>query len=133
VNAVRGNRRGRHFFTILVIRLSSLELHGTSVKFARSLATTKPRLLELNKMSRRVTLRVQPPIPFGDVTIMPSPFSGRPEAEMARAMAAALGDVEAPTAAEVYGQLRQAFPFAPLAARVGALANLMDRLRRPAH
>ncbi len=84
-------------------------------------------------MSRRVTLRVQPPIPFGDVTIMPSPLSGRPEAEMARAMAAALGDVEAPTAAEVYGRLRQAFPFAPLGARVGALASLMDRLRRPAH
>ena len=84
-------------------------------------------------MSRRVTLRVQPPIPFGDVTIMPSPLSGRPEAEMARAMAEALGDVDAPTATEVYGQLRQAFPFAPLAARVGALATLMDRLRRPNH
>jgi len=84
-------------------------------------------------MSRRVTLRVQPPSPFGDVTIMPAPLSGRPETEMARAMAAALGDVEAPTAAEVHSQLRQAFPFAPLAARVSALANLMDRLRRPAH
>ena len=60
-------------------------------------------------MSRRVTLRVQPPNPFGDVTIMPSPLSGRPEADMARAMAAALADVEAPTAAEVYNRLRQAF------------------------
>ncbi len=83
-------------------------------------------------MSRRITLRVQPPNPFGDVTIMPSPLSGRPETEMARAMAAALGEVEAPTAAEVHAQLRQAFPFAPLSVRVGALANLMDRLRRPA-
>jgi hypothetical protein len=83
-------------------------------------------------MSRRVTLRVQPPIPFGDVTIMPAPLSGRSETEMARAMAAALADVEAPTASEVYGRLRQAFPFAPLSARVGALASLMDRLRRPA-
>jgi hypothetical protein len=84
-------------------------------------------------MSRRVTLRVQPPVPFGDVTIMPAFLSGRPEADMARAMAAALADVEAPTAAEVYNRLRQAFPLAPLSARVSALAALMDRLRRPAH
>ena len=87
----------------------------------------------MSRQSRQVTLRVQPPIPFGDVTIMPSPFSGRPEADMARAMAAALADVEAPTASEVYSRLRSAFPFAPLGARVGALANLMDRLRRPTH
>jgi hypothetical protein len=91
-----------------------------------------PGSLELT-MSRRVTLRVQPPMPFGDVTIMPAPLSGRPEADMARAMAAALADVEAPTAAEVYNRLRQAFPPAPLSARVGALASLMDRLRRPTH
>ena len=84
-------------------------------------------------MSRRVTLRVQPPVPFGDVTIMPPFLSGRPEADMARAMAAALADVEAPTAAEVYNRLRQAFPLAPLSARVSALAALMDRLRRPTH
>jgi hypothetical protein len=90
-------------------------------------------ILELTAMSRRVTLRVHPPIPFGDVTIMPSPLTGRPEADMARAMAAALADVEAPTAAEVYNRLRQAFPLAPLSARVGALANLMDFLRRPGH
>ena len=82
---------------------------------------------------RRVTLRVQPPMPFGDVTMVPGPLGGRPEADMARAMAAALADVEAPTAAEVYGRLRQAFPLAPLSARVTALANLMDRIRRAAH
>ena len=82
---------------------------------------------------RRVTLRIQPPVPFGDVTMVPAPLSGRPEAEMARAMAAALADIEAPTAADVYNRLRQAFPLAPLSARVGALAALMDRLRRPAH
>ena len=82
---------------------------------------------------RHVTLRIQSPVPFGDVTMVPAPLSGRPEAEMARAMAAALADVEAPTAADVYNRLRQAFPLAPLTARVGALAALMDRLRRPAH
>ena len=82
--------------------------------------------------ARRVTLRIQPPMPFGDVTMVPAPLSGRPEADMARAMAAALADIEAPTAADVYNRLRLAFPMAPLSARVGALAALMDRIRRPA-
>ena len=83
--------------------------------------------------ARRVTLRIFPPVPFGDVTMVPAPLSGRPEAEMARAMAAALADIEAPTASDVYNRLRQAFPLAPLSARVGALATLMERIRRPAH
>ena len=62
--------------------------------------------------------------------MVPALLSGRPEAEMARAMAAALSDIEAPTAADVYNRLRQAFPLAPLTARVAALGVLMDRLRR---
>jgi hypothetical protein len=82
--------------------------------------------------ARRVTLRIQSPIPLGEVTMVPAPISERPEAEMARAMAAALADVEAPTADDVYNRLRQTFPLAPLSARVGALAALMDKLRRPA-
>jgi hypothetical protein len=81
--------------------------------------------------TRRVTLRVQPPVPFGDVTMVPALLSGRSEAEMARAMAAAMADIEAPTAADVYSRLRQAFPNASLSARVGALSALMDRMRRP--
>jgi hypothetical protein len=84
-------------------------------------------------MSRRVTLQVQPPVPFGDVTLVPAPLSGKAEADMARAMAAALADVEAYTAADVCKQLRQAFPFAPLGARVTALSTLMERFRRPQH
>jgi hypothetical protein len=83
--------------------------------------------------ARRITLRVEPPMPYGDVALVPAPLSGRPEADLARAMAAALADVEAPTAAEVYRRLRQAFPAAPLSARVAALATLMDRIRRPMH
>ena len=83
--------------------------------------------------ARRVTLRVQPPVPFGDVALVPAPLSGRPEADLARAMAAALADVEAPTAAEVYNRLMSAFPTAPLSARVAALSTLMDRVRRPVH
>jgi hypothetical protein len=64
--------------------------------------------------------------------MVPAPLSGRSEAEMARAMAAALADFEAPTATDIYNRLRQAFPLAPLSARVGALAALMDKIRRPA-
>ena len=53
--------------------------------------------------------------------------------EVIPALVAALADVEAPTAADVYNRLRQAFPLAPLSARVGALATLMDLIRRPAN
>jgi hypothetical protein len=87
-------------------------------------------LLEPAMSARRITLRVQPPMPFGEVTMVPPPLSGRPEADMARAMAAALADIEAPTAADVYNRLRQAFPTAPLSARAAALGAIMDRLRR---
>ena len=80
--------------------------------------------------ARRITLRVQPPIPFGEFTMVPAPLSGRPEAEMARAMAAALSDIEAPTAADVFNRLRQSFPLVPLNTRVAVLGVLMDRLRR---
>ena len=83
--------------------------------------------------ARRMTLRIKSPLPLGDVAMVPAPLSGRSEAEMARAMAAALADDESATAADVYSRVRQAFPFAPLSARVGALAMLMDRIRRPAH
>jgi hypothetical protein len=80
----------------------------------------------------RLTLRVKPPLPLGDVTMVPASLSGRSEAELARAMAAALADDESATAADVYRRVRQAFPSAPLSARVGALAMLMDKIRRPA-
>ena len=83
--------------------------------------------------ARRITLRVQPPVPIGDVTMVPAPLSGRPEAEMARAMADALADIEAPTAADVYGRLHRAFPLAPLSTRVAALTTLMERIRRPVY
>jgi hypothetical protein len=80
--------------------------------------------------ARPVTLRVLPPVPYGEVTIVPSGLSGRPEAEMGRAMAAAFADIEVPSAAEIHGRLRQSFPAAPLSARVAALAVIMERLRR---
>jgi hypothetical protein len=57
-------------------------------------------------------------------------LSGQPDANMARAMAAALADIEAPSAAEVYHRLRRSFPLAPLSARVAALGVIMERLLR---
>jgi hypothetical protein len=80
--------------------------------------------------ARRITLHVQPPMPFGEVTMVPATLSGRPEADMARAMAAAFADTEAPTAADVFNRLRQSFPLVPLNTRVAVLGVLMDRLRR---
>jgi hypothetical protein len=82
-------------------------------------------------MARRVTLRIEPPDPFGDVTVVPALLGGRPEADLAHAMAAP-AHTEMPTAAEIHARLRHAFPLAPLSARVAGLAKLMDRLRRPA-
>jgi hypothetical protein len=80
--------------------------------------------------ARRITLHVQPPVPFGDVTMVPATLSGRPEADMARAMAAAFAEIDTPSAADVFNRLRQSFPLAPLNARVAALGAVMDRLRR---
>jgi hypothetical protein len=80
--------------------------------------------------ARQITLRVQPPMPFGDVTMVPATLSGRPEADMARAMAAAFADVEAPSAADVFNRLRHSFPLVPLNTRVAALSVIMERLRR---
>jgi hypothetical protein len=80
--------------------------------------------------ARRITLRVHPPMPFGEVTMVPAMLSGRPEGDAARAMAAAFADEDAPSAADVFNRLRQNFPRAPLSARMAALGTVMDRLRR---
>ena len=81
-------------------------------------------------MARRITLRIEPPMPFGDVTMVPAMLSGRPEADMTRAMAAAFTDIEAPSATDVFNRLRQSFPQAPLNSRVAALGVILERLRR---
>jgi hypothetical protein len=78
-------------------------------------------------MGVRRVLRVLPPAPLGDVTLVPAPLSGRAESEMARAMAAALAEFDMPSATDVLSRLRQAFPLAPFAARVGALGIMMER------
>jgi hypothetical protein len=78
-------------------------------------------------MGARFVIRVQPPVPLGDVTMVPAALLERPEADMARAMAEALAEFEVPSAADVLSRLRQAFPLAPLRARVAALGLLMER------
>jgi hypothetical protein len=49
---------------------------------------------------------------------------------MAQAMAAALAEYDVPSAAEVSGRLRRAFPLAPLGARLTALGLVMERSLR---
>jgi hypothetical protein len=78
--------------------------------------------------ARRVILSVQPPDPLRDVVLVPVTLSGRPEADMARAIVA---DVETPSAAEVDGRRRQILPFAPLNA--AALPTPMKLIRGGAH
>ena len=82
-------------------------------------------------MNARRVMRVQPPSPLGDMTVAPAALTGRAEADMAHAMAAALAEYEAPSAAEVLGRLRRAFPLAPLGARLTALGLMMERSYRP--
>ena len=88
-----------------------------------------PSALEIIMNARRV-MRVQPPCPLGDVTVAPAALTGRAEADMAQAMAAALAEYDVPSAAEVLGRLRRAFPLAPLAARLTALGLMMERSLR---
>jgi hypothetical protein len=80
--------------------------------------------------ARRITLRVQPPNPFGEVTVVPAVLSGRPEADIARAMANAFADTEPASSADILRRLRQSFPLAPLSERVAALSVIMERLRQ---
>ena len=77
-----------------------------------------------------MTLLIHDPHPLGDVTLVPKAVTGRSEADMAHAMAAAVADAEFASAADVLQHLRQAFPQAPLGTRVAAANVLMERLRR---
>ena len=79
--------------------------------------------------ARRLTLRIQPPNPFGEVTMVPATLTGRSETDMARAMAAAYADTEATSLADIVHRLRHSFPSAPLSERVGPLSVIVDRLR----
>jgi hypothetical protein len=73
------------------------------------------------------TIRVTDPLPLGDVVLAPPEVTGRSQAELARSMAEHLLAQGPESNAEALSALRQAFPHAPLTARVAALAALMRR------
>jgi hypothetical protein len=75
-------------------------------------------------------LRIQNPLPLGEVTLLPRAATGRSEMEMARAMAAALGGIEVDSASSALTHLRHAFPQAPLNVRLAALDDIMQRRRQ---
>lgn len=81
-------------------------------------------------MGARRVIRIHPPVPLGDVTMVPAELSGRAAADMARAMAAAVTDYDMPSATDVLTRLRQVFPLAPLNARLAALGIVMENARR---
>ena len=76
-------------------------------------------------MRARRIIRVQPPAPLGEVIVAPAALTGRAEADMARAMTAARGDVEAPDVVDITG-----FPPAPPSPGMTALGMMMGRVRR---
>lgn len=65
-------------------------------------------------MAARRILRIQSPIPLGEVTVVPAALSGRAESDTARAMTAAAVEHEMPTAADVLRRMRRALPLAPI-------------------
>jgi hypothetical protein len=73
---------------------------------------------------------IRDPVAFGDVPLAPAAATGRSEAELAQAMAERLFAAEPRSDAEALQVLGLAFPHAPLAARLGALAALMRRTLR---
>jgi hypothetical protein len=72
-------------------------------------------------------LRIQDPVPLGDVTLAPPELTGVSQAELARSMAEYLMASGPGSDAEALGHLRRAFPHSPLTVRVAALAALMRR------
>ena len=73
------------------------------------------------------SILVDDPIPLGDVVLAPRELTGIPPAQLAQAMSEHLVASSPASDAEALSVLRQAFPHAPLTARVAALAALMWR------
>jgi len=75
----------------------------------------------------RCTIRIQDPVPFGDVALAPPELTGLSQAQLAHSMAEHLLTSGPATDSEALATLRRAFPYSPLTARVAALAALMRR------
>ena len=72
-------------------------------------------------------LRIQDPVPLGDMPLAPPELTGVSQAELARSMAEYLMSSSPGSDSEALGYLRRAFPQSPLTVRVAALAALMRR------
>jgi hypothetical protein len=72
-------------------------------------------------------LRIQDPMPLGDMPLAPPEHTGVSQAELARSMADYLMVSGPGSDAEALGFLRRAFPHSPLTVRVAALAAMMRR------
>jgi hypothetical protein len=90
-------------------------------KLSRALARDAAAM-ELVMAARRI-IRVQAPIPLGEVTVVPAALSGRAEAEAAHAIAAAAAEYEVPSAADVLRRLRLLRRAMPVAATGGFAAE----------
>jgi hypothetical protein len=75
----------------------------------------------------RRSIRIVEAPPLGDVVFAPAKNTGCPEPALAQRMAVSLRNARYDTDAEALLRLRQAYPDAPLSARVAALAWLMRR------
>ena len=75
----------------------------------------------------RRSVRIEEALPLGEVALVPSAGTGRPEPGSAQSIAATLRNGAPDNAAEVLLRLRREFPEAPLSVRVAALAFLMGR------
>jgi hypothetical protein len=80
--------------------------------------------MEITMRARRV-IRIQPPVPLGEVTMVPAALCGRGQSETARAMQAALsGIADMPSAADFFARFRGSFT----PAQPGANGRLRWRL-----
>jgi hypothetical protein len=67
-------------------------------------------------------IRIQPPVPLGEVTMVPAALYGRGVSETARAMEAALSEIaEMPSAADFLARLRGTFGWTPWSSRADAV------------
>jgi hypothetical protein len=101
--------------------------HNAGQRNLKRIGTLAVRLQTAREfvMHARRIVCVQPPAPFGDVTMAPAALTGRAEADMARAVAAGHTDAEC---LPLGTRRRQpALLSRSLSARLAALGTLMER------
>lgn len=81
----------------------------------------------MQAFSPRRSVAIEETLPLGEVALVPSAATGRPEPASAQSIASALRNAAPESAAELLMQLRREFPQVPLSVRVAALAYLTRR------